>query len=254
MIINYKVEVDLLLSNKQFMIGILSNMVGGIIFMGIMTWFTEMLVQKIDYFALLFIGYLFVIVGLTLLINLNADLHMKYLFIMKSVVGMGLGMIWVTSSEVCKESIAKKQSAMGNGILILVRTIGGAIGMALFLVITLSFSNYFLPMVIDEGIKKVENSTLSMEAKRTVINQLQNNHSSLLTSFKITDFTQLNTESTVYEILGEMNHLANDYLVKAMAKAFFIGLIFSCIFVFLLPFIRLEENVHNLRFKKGRSI
>lgn len=222
--------------------------------MSLSSWFIERILKRIDYFVLLFIGYLLVIIGFTLLINIAADLHMKYLFIMMSVSGMGLGMIWVTSNEMSKASTSQKQLSIKNGLFVLARTIGGAIGMALFLFITLSFFHYFLSVVVNEGINKVENSTMSTAAKSAVIEQLQKGQAPLFNHVKITDFTQLHGEVAVFAITEEMNHLAKDYLVKAMAKAFFAGLMINCIFLFLLPFVRLEENAQKLMFEKGRSI
>lgn len=214
---------------------------------------TERILKRIDYFVVLFMGYLFVIIGFTLLINLDTDLYIQYLFIMMSVSGVGLGMIWVASNEMCKNSMAQKSFSLGNGFFVFVRTIGGIIGTVLFLLITLSFTHYFSSSVMNEGINKVENSPLASETKRAMIVQLENSHPTILGQYPIAEFTDLQGDSAVFKIVEEMNQMAQVYLVKAMVKAFFVGLMISCIFLFILPFVRLEENAQKLIFEKGRS-
>ncbi|GAA3326556.1 hypothetical protein GCM10020331_062940 [Ectobacillus funiculus] len=99
------------------------------------------LIDRIGYFMPMVLGYIFTVAGFALLVNLDANASLKHLvFFVMIVLGTGLGIIMVTSVTVCTASVSDKHVSLGSGIFFATsRNMGGAIGVSLFVSLTLSF-------------------------------------------------------------------------------------------------------------------
>jgi hypothetical protein len=197
------------------------------------------------------------------------------------VLGTGLGIIMVTSVTVCTASVSDKHVSLGSGIFATSRNMGGAIGVSLFVSLTLSFLNTYSSEIVDEGITRFQKAELPSQVTEQAIARLEKQRSNFfeeakkLGEFKISaelrqqtivkkkqevlqtlpQGTQLppqaekeietkvdaelqSIEKEVNDIQGDIRDGAETYLVKAMTKAFWSGLILAVVCSGSLLFLR----------------
>ncbi|MFP3123214.1 MFS transporter [Ectobacillus funiculus] len=299
--------------NRHYVGGILSNFLGGILLMGTLIllpiYFTQVkgydtlqssflitplsavmlvvapmigrLIDRIGYFMPMVLGYIFTVAGFVLLVNLDANASLKHLVFVMIVLGTGLGIIMVTSVTVCTASVSDKQVSLGSGIFATSRNMGGAIGVSLFVSLTLSFLNTYSSEIVDKGITRFQKAELPSQVTEQAIARLEKQRSNFfeeakkLGKFKISaEFRQqtivkkkqevLQTlpqgaqlppqvekeietkvdaelqsiEKEVNDIQGDIRDDAETYLVKAMTKAFWSGLILAVVCSGSLLFLR----------------
>lgn len=290
--------------NRHYVGGILSNFLGGVLLMGTLIllpiYFTQVkgydtlqssflitplsavmlvvapmigrLIDRIGYFIPMVLGYIFTIAGFVLLVNLDADASLKHLIFVMLVLGTGLGIIMVTSVTVCTASVSDKHVSLGSGIFATTRNMGGAIGVSLFVSLTLSFLNTYSSEIVDEGITHFQKAELPSQVTEQAIARLEKQRSNFfeeakkLGDFKISDElrqqaivkekqevlqtlpqgaklppqaeqeieTKVNAElqsieKEVNDIQGDIRDDAETYLVRAMTKAFWSGLILAVV-------------------------
>ncbi|MFB9758081.1 MFS transporter [Ectobacillus funiculus] len=299
--------------NRHYVGGILSNFLGGVLLMGTLIllpiYFTQVkgydtlqssflitplsavmlvvapmigrLIDRIGYFMPMVLGYIFTVAGFALLVNLDANASLKHLVFVMIVLGTGLGIIMVTSVTVCTASVSDKHVSLGSGIFATSRNMGGAIGVSLFVSLTLSFLNTYSSEIVDEGITRFQKAELPSQVTEQAIARLEKQRSNFfeeakkLGEFKISaEFRQqtivkkkqevLQTlpqgaqlppqaekeietkvdaelqsiEKEVNDIQGDIRDDAETYLVKAMTKAFWSGLILAVVCSGSLLFLR----------------
>ncbi len=290
--------------NRHYVGGILSNFLGGVLLMGTLIllpiYFTQVkgydtlqssflitplsavmlvvapmigrLIDRIGYFIPMVLGYIFTIAGFVLLVNLDADASLKHLIFVMLVLGTGLGIIMVTSVTVCTASVSDKHVSLGSGIFATTRNMGGAIGVSLFVSLTLSFLNTYSSEIVDEGITHFQKAELPSQVTEQAIARLEKQRSNFfeeakkLGDFKISDELRQQTivkekqevlqtlpqgaklppqaeqeietkvnaelqsiEKEVNDIQGDIRDDAETYLVRAMTKAFWSGLILAVV-------------------------
>lgn len=211
--------------NRHYIGGILSNFLGGVLLMGTLIllpiYFTQVkgydtlqasflitplsavmlvvapgigrLIDRIGYFVPMILGYIFTIAGFVLLVNLDASVSMKHLVFVMIVLGTGLGIIMVTSVTVCTASVSDKHVSLGSGIFATTRNMGGAIGVALFVSLTLSFLNTYSSEIVDDGITRFREANLPPQVAEQAAARLEKQRSNFfeeakkLGEFKISD-------------------------------------------------------------------
>jgi hypothetical protein len=230
------------------------------------------LIDRIGYFIPMVLGYIFTIAGFVLLVNLDADASLKHLVFVMLVLGTGLGIIMVTSVTVCTASVSDKHVSLGSGIFATTRNMGGAIGVSLFVSLTLSFLNTYSSEIVDEGIIHFQKAELPSQVTEQAIARLEKQRNNFfeeakkLGDFKISDELRQQTivkkkqevlqtlpqgaklppqaeqeietkvnaelksiEKEVNDIQGDIRDDAETYLVRAMTKAFWSGLILAVV-------------------------
>jgi EmrB/QacA subfamily drug resistance transporter len=192
--------------NRHYLGGVLSNILGGILLMGTLVllpiYFTQVkgydtleasflitplsavmlvvapaigkLIDRVGYFIPMTLGYLFTITAYTLLYNLSVNTEIGYLIFIMSILGTGLGIIMVTSVAVSTASVSEHHVSLGSGIFATSRNIGGAIGVALFVSLTLSFLNSYSTDVIKDGTVRFEEANIPPQVKEQIVNKLEN--------------------------------------------------------------------------------
>lgn len=299
--------------NRHYVGGILSNFLGGVLLMGTLIllpiYFTQVkgydtlqssflitplsavmlvvapmigrLIDRIGYFMPMVLGYIFTVAGFALLVNLNANASLKHLVFVMIMLGTGLGIIMVTSVTVCTASVSDKHVSLGSGIFATSRNMGGAIGVSLFVSLTLSFLNTYSSEIVDKGITRFQKAELPSQVTEQAIARLEKQRSNFfeeakkLGEFKISaelrqqtivkkkqevlqtlpqgaqlppqaekeietkvDAELQSTEKEVNDIQGDIRDDAETYLVKAMTKAFWSGLILAVVCSGSLLFLR----------------
>ncbi|WP_342046028.1 MFS transporter [Bacillus sp. OTU530] len=299
--------------NRHYVGGILSNFLGGVLLMGTLIllpiYFTQVkgydtlqssflitplsavmlvvapmigrLIDRIGYFMPMVLGYIFTVAGFALLVNLDANASLKHLVFVMIMLGTGLGIIMVTSVTVCTASVSDKHVSLGSGIFATSRNMGGAIGVSLFVSLTLSFLNTYSSEIVDQGITRFQKAELPSQVTEQAIARLEKQRSNFfeeakkLGEFKISaelrqqtivkkkqevlqtlpQGTQLppqaekeietkvdaelqSIEKEVNDIQGDIRDDAETYLVKAMTKAFWSGLILAVVCSGSLLFLR----------------
>lgn len=304
--------------NKHYLGGILSNFLGGILLMGTLILlpiyltqvkeFTTLhasflitplsavmlvvapivgrLIDKIGYQIPMLFGYVFTVIGFVFLLKLTPDTEFSMLITMMSLLGTGLGIIMVTSVTVCTVSVSEKHVSLGSGIFATARNLGGALGVSLFVSITLSFLNQYANDVVADGVARFENSNMPDAVKTIAIENLQGKKDTLfegerkVENFVIpqemqNQFVAKKLEETLKQmpqavevnatpdiekkvtatvnveianIEKEVNHIQNTiqsdaqgYIAEAMTKAFWCGLLLTCIFSLSLIFLRKKQ-------------
>ncbi|MEK4231236.1 MFS transporter [Solibacillus sp. FSL H8-0538] len=306
--------------NKEYLGGVISNFFGGLIMMGILIllpiYFTQVkgystlqasflitplsavmlvvapiigrVMDKIGYQIPMFFGYLFTIASFIPLLKLSANTEISTLILIMSLLGTGLGILMVTSVTVCTATVSDEHMSLGSGIFATARNMGGALGVSIFVSITMSFLNQFSVEIVDDGISQFEKASLPTEVRAAAIEKLEVRRESFfegggeLERFEISKEIyervtllqkqevlkqlppgasitpaieeqirlKINTEMTAFE--NEINDIQNDlrkdanfYVVKAMSKAFFSGLILACLFSLSLLLLRKRETNAN---------
>ncbi|WP_129726439.1 MFS transporter [Ectobacillus funiculus] len=299
--------------NRHYVGGILSNFLGGVLLMGTLIllpiYFTQVkgydtlqssflitplsavmlvvapmigrLIDRIGYFMPMVLGYIFTVAGFALLVNLDANVSLKHLVFVMIMLGTGLGIIMVTSVTVCTASVSDKHVSLGSGIFATSRNMGGAIGVSLFVSLTLSFLNTYSSEIVDKGITRFQKAELPSQVTEQAIARLEKQRSNFfeeakkLGEFKISaelrqqtivkkkqevlqtlpqgaqlppqaekeietkvDAELQSTEKEVNDIQGDIRDDAETYLVKAMTKAFWSGLVLAVVCSGSLLFLR----------------
>ncbi|MED3765209.1 hypothetical protein [Ureibacillus terrenus] len=103
-----------------------------------------------------------------LLINIDTDVSVLNLISFLAILGTGLGIIMITSVTVCTAAVSQTQISLSSGIFAMVRNMGGAVGVALFVSLTLSFLNHYSANVVDEGVMIVKKSNIPEEVKNSI--------------------------------------------------------------------------------------
>jgi EmrB/QacA subfamily drug resistance transporter len=190
--------------NRYYLSGVLTNLVGGSLLMGTLIllpiYLTQVkgydtlessflitplsavmlvvapmigkMIDKIGYLIPMTVGYLFTIVGYLLLLNIDKNTTISYLVIVMAILGTGLGILLVTSVTVCTASVSDKHVSLGSGIFATSRNIGGSVGVALFVSLTLSFLNSYSVDVIENGKSRFEKSNIPQQVKIEIISRL----------------------------------------------------------------------------------
>jgi EmrB/QacA subfamily drug resistance transporter len=208
-IIEAKVKNPLLdfqiLKNHAYVAGIVSNLLSGIILMGTMILLPIFLIEvkefdiikasllitplsavmlivapligrlidKIGYFVPMLLGYMVSIVGFYLLSTIHSNISVSTLIWYIAISGMGIGILMVTSVTVCTSTVPEEQVSLASGIFAMMRNLGGAIGVALFVSITLTNLNYFSSFLVDEGIAKFKASDIPVDIQNQAIERLE---------------------------------------------------------------------------------
>jgi EmrB/QacA subfamily drug resistance transporter len=191
--------------NRLYLGGVLANLLGGLLLMGTLIllpiYLTQVkgydtleasllitplsavmlvvapligkLIDRVGYFIPMLIGYIFTVIGLFLLYQIDIDTQMTNLMLIMSILGSGLGILMVTSVAVCTSAVSEKHVALGSGIFATCRNIGGAIGVALFVSLTLSFLNANSPSVIDKGVESIEDTSFAPELQNELVSKLK---------------------------------------------------------------------------------
>lgn len=302
-------------NNKHYLGGILSNFLGGILLMGTLillpVYLTQVkdfttlyasflitplsavmlivapivgrIIDKIGYQVPMLFGYVFTVAGFIFLLKLTPDTEFPMLITMMSLLGTGLGIIMVTSVTVCTVSVTEKHVSLGSGIFATARNLGGALGVSLFVSITLSFLNQYASDIVDEGVARFEKSEIPDAVKTVAIDKLKGKKDSFFEGEqkvedfkvskemsdqfvamkmeealkqksktvevnasadlekKITAMVNTEIENIEKEVKTIQNNIRNDaqgYIVEAMTKAFWCGLLLTCLFSVSLIFLR----------------
>lgn len=213
--------------NREYLGGIISNFLSGILLMGTLIllpiYLTEVkgfstlqsallitplsgvmllvapivgrLMDKIGYMIPMFIGYLFTIAGFIPLLKLSEDTEISTLFIIMSLLGTGLGILMVSSVTICTATVAEHHVSLGSGIFATARNMGGALGVSLFVSITMSLLNQYSVEIVEDGISQFEKADLPTQVKVTAIKKLESKSESFyknreqLDEFKISKKT-----------------------------------------------------------------
>jgi EmrB/QacA subfamily drug resistance transporter len=198
--------VDLsIFRNKEYLGGIISNFLSGILLMGTLIllpiYLTQVkgfdtlqasflitplsgvmllvapiigrLMDKIGYMLPMFLGYIFTITGFIPLIKLNENTEISTLFIIMSLLGTGLGILMVSSVTICTATVTDKHVSLGSGIFATARNMGGALGVSLFVSITMSLLNQYSIEIIEDGVSKFEKANIPTEVKAAAIQKLE---------------------------------------------------------------------------------
>lgn len=199
-LINYPI-----FKNKFYLGGILSNVLSGIIFMGVLillpSFFVEAkgystleasflispfsiiilvvapvvgkLIDKVGYLIPMICGYIFVLLGLSLFTRITVDTEIKTLILYMSFIGLGLGMMMVTSVTICTASIPEKYISLGSGVFATTRSIGGAVGVALFVSITSTSLNAYSKDSLNNSIERYKQAQIPQYIKEKTIGDLK---------------------------------------------------------------------------------
>jgi len=194
-----------LFRNRHYVAGMASNLLGGILLMGTMILLPVYLVQvkeydtlnaslaitplsavmlvvaplagrlidRIGYVVPMAAGYLISFAGFSLLSTLTPDMSVPALLGVIAMTGVGLGLIMITSVTVCTVALTDDQLALGTGIFATVRNLGGALGVSLFVSITLSALNHYAPLVINDGIHRVQVADMPPAVREAAIARLE---------------------------------------------------------------------------------
>lgn len=216
-----------ILKNRLYVSGLISNFLSGILLMGTLILLPVFLIRvkdfssleasfaitplsaimliiapvigriidKFGYFKPMIVGYIFSLIGLILLTKLDKDLSIMELIIFLAILGTGIGIIMVTSVTVCTAVVSENQISLSTGIFAMLRNMGGAVGVALFVSLTLSFLNDYSYDVIEEGVKIVKQSTLPEEIKISIQDNLLNQKDSFFEDINNNKEIKLDEES-----------------------------------------------------------
>ncbi|MGL4522034.1 MAG: DHA2 family efflux MFS transporter permease subunit [Bacilli bacterium] len=178
--------------NKAYVGGVLANFLGGALLMGTLILLPIFLTQvkgydtitasllitplsgimlivapligrmmdKIGYFVPMLIGYVSSTIAYGLLYTIDTDTSLSYLILVMCVLGTGLGTLMVTSVGVSTSSVEEHHVSLGSGIFATARNVGGAIGVALFVAITLSNLHSNTADVIQSSLPKIKEANL----------------------------------------------------------------------------------------------
>lgn len=214
LIIESKVKFPLvdfsIFRNKEYLGGIISNFLSGILLMGTLIllpmYLTQVkgfstlqssllitplsgvmllvapiigrLMDKIGYMIPMFLGYIFTIIGFIPLLKINENTEISTLFIIMSLLGTGLGILMVSSVTICTATVTDKHVSLGSGIFATARNMGGAIGVSLFVSITMSLLNQYSVDIIEDGVSKFEKANIPSEVKVAAIQKLEDRKNS----------------------------------------------------------------------------
>lgn len=191
--------------NKEYLGGIISNFLSGILLMGTLIllpmYLTQVkgfstlqssllitplsgvmllvapiigrLMDKIGYIIPMFLGYVFTIIGFIPLLKINENTEISTLFIIMSLLGTGLGILMVSSVTICTATVTDKHVSLGSGIFATARNMGGAIGVSLFVSITMSLLDQYSVDIIEDGVSKFEKANIPSEVKVAAIQKLE---------------------------------------------------------------------------------
>ncbi|MDP5272828.1 MFS transporter [Chengkuizengella axinellae] len=194
-----------LLQNRLYVGGLISNFLGGILLMGTLILlplflirvkdFTTLdaslaitplsavmliiapligrLIDRIGYFIPTLFGYIACMVGFGFLSTIDAFVSMTTFIMILTILGMGLGVIMVTSVTVCTASVSNEQVSTSSGIFAMIRNTGAAVGVALFISITLSFLNQYSSDIVDEGIQLIKDQNFAPAVENGFITALE---------------------------------------------------------------------------------
>lgn len=167
-----------LFRNRQYVAGLVSNLLAGMLTMGSNMMIPEYLVQVKEYpmdkvamlttllpltslllgpligklvdrtgFVVpLLLGYGCALTGFTLLFWTGTELSIGGLAAILLVTGTGNGILMITCVALSTSSLPPGQLAMGSGIFSMIRNVGGSLGVALMVSVALSFVHSPAPM------------------------------------------------------------------------------------------------------------
>ncbi|MFD0588615.1 DHA2 family efflux MFS transporter permease subunit [Paenibacillus sp. GCM10027627] len=244
-VIEKKVKDPLLdfaiLRNRAFVSGIASNLLSGIILMGTMIllplFLTKVkgfdtleaafaitplsavmlvvapivgrLIDKVGYAWPMTLGYLFTLAGYILLSTVHADMSIGRLVAYIAVAGVGIGIIMVTSVTVSTSVVSQEQVSLASGIFAMMRNLGGAIGVALFVSITLTSLNNQSSAIVDDGIAKFKEAGLPAVVQDQAIARLEERRD---------DFFDFNAPPADFQLSdGQKQELIEQKMSEAMA-------------------------------------
>ncbi len=285
---NSLIELEML-RNRVFMAGMAANFLSGVLLMGTLVllpvYFTQVkgfdiltaslmitplsavmlvvapligrLIDTMGYFTPMLIGFVFAITGFCLLSMLQADVGNGYLIAIMAIAGTGIGILMVTSVTIGTASIPEKDVSLGSAVYATTRNMGGAVGVALFVSVTLSFTQAYSTKVVDDGIQSIVQADLPAHIETRAIQLLEGkadtffddaaNEREDASAFELSDTERRQLEESgklaevtekIQGVVREMKALAKDYMTRAMAKAFACGLVLSVLLSISLPFLR----------------
>ncbi|THF77137.1 MFS transporter [Cohnella fermenti] len=217
------------------------------------------LIDKVRYYIPMLIGFGFAVAGFLLLSGLQADLSNGYLIGVMAIAGTGIGILMVTSVTIGTASVPEPQVSLGSAVYATARNMGGAVGVALFVSIMLNSANGYAASAAEEAIASVRQAELPAPVETKAIQWLNERQGSLLSgsgteqeqgtawSLELSEAErqQLDDSGLLAETTAKLQRLeqdlktsVKDYTVKAMARAFTVGLILSGLFSISLPFLR----------------
>ncbi|WP_127532030.1 DHA2 family efflux MFS transporter permease subunit [Paenibacillus kobensis] len=162
-----------LFRNRAYTVGVISNFLGGILLMGIMIlaplYFTEVRHYSTIHASLaitplsaillvaaplvgkwadragavkpLTAGYIIALIGCGMMAVIQSDSSVPYVIASLTIVGTGVGFIAVTSLMLSTLNVKPSDISMASGVFAMMRNLGGAVGVALFVSIMLSSFN-----------------------------------------------------------------------------------------------------------------
>ncbi len=197
--------VDLnLFRNRLYVLGIISNLLGGILLTGMMmilpiflteVWkltpleaaytitplsaamliaapLTGKLIDRFGYLFPMLIGYVMCIAGLTVLTGIDSQTPLSSLLWRIGVSGVGIAIIAITSLTVSTVAVRQNEASLASGIFAMVRNFGGAIGVSLFVSVTLTSFHHLTDVTVQESIGKIQAYQWSLEEKKAAVDAL----------------------------------------------------------------------------------
>ncbi|WP_246028007.1 DHA2 family efflux MFS transporter permease subunit [Paenibacillus xylaniclasticus] len=190
-----------LFRNRAYMVGVSSNFLGGMLLMGIMIlaplYFTEVRHYSTIHASLaitplsaillvaaplvgkwaeragavrpLTAGYAIALIGCGMMAAIQSDSSMLYIIASLTIVGTGVGFIAVTSLMLSTLNVHPADISMASGVFAMMRNLGGAVGVALFVSVMLSSFHGSAAAMENAVTAQVEQSDWQQQAKSEAI-------------------------------------------------------------------------------------
>ena len=255
-----------LFTNKLYVVGLISNLLGGILLSGMMmilpillteameftslqaAYFitplsaamlitapvTGRLIDRFGFFVPMIIGYIISVIGFYLLTSLELNTPTLSILWRIGVIGVGIAMIAVTSLTVSTVSVQSSQSSVASGIFAMVRNVGGAIGVSLFVSVIMTSFNHFSMVSIQDSIQQIHSTSLSTYEKSKLTDALKaqqvsffdRNYTSHLESLEISK----NNLGEWKKMISDLRDQEQKNKVTAIHYAFIFGMLLSIFF------------------------
>ncbi|HJV46890.1 MAG TPA: MFS transporter [Bacillota bacterium] len=200
------------------------------------------MVDKVGFMVPLALGYLCALIGFSCLATMNMDLPMFWLVCILLITGTGNGILMITCVVVSTASLPPQQLSMGSGIFSMVRNVGGALGIALMVSITLSVENSYSSVLAEKGMMLVKQADLPNDVSQEFIKQLEVNREVLLKEDQsaaalsaeqkglLTEKDRDDISQKLNSIEGEMRVTSKVFIAKAMKAALLVAMMLVLLF------------------------
>ncbi|MCA0757852.1 MFS transporter [Paenibacillus sp. N4] len=191
--------------DKNYVTGVLSNMLGGILLMGTMI-ISPLYLTQIKHFTTLkasliltpmsatllvaapfigklidrfgsrrplFIGYLLAIAGFSAFGLLRSDTPTVWLVLLLTGAGIGIGTIAIASLTLSTSTVPLDKLATASGIFAMFRNLGGALGVVIFISITMTSMNINAPALERDVVQKLDQAEVSETAKASFLQEMK---------------------------------------------------------------------------------